>query len=259
MSDASYDFQQTVYIDRVKGRIRRNFRSSMWNSSTNQLNPSVGYEIFDGQQYARIKPHADNTSDLYKPSENNPEMYLYTSANREFLDHLLTPTNLPIYYSLGFVFPYRQRSELRSLTALRAKHDSFLWRKPRGGEMELLLTGKGPRLSEELRVRPDWQGAVTSLKVHHDDQPFFSMEIEYDQSSTPRMPTTWAYTSYVPGSFTKCRLQSYEFETALDDELFRIPFEGMKIIVKDRRYYQVNPDGTLVLHPRNFRPDGQLR
>jgi hypothetical protein len=243
-NDVAYDEHETIWVDLTVGRLRRHVdgQTFMHGGGMDKFRPSVEHQIFDGKAVGFVDPRTENESAVYRPSSTQPELVIHSDGE---LQRMLPISDSPILASIGIFVPYWKRKEVTSI--LDNAQNSLLYvfpATPSPTAREVSLRARGPKEgdTEEWCIRPDLASAPTSIRVFNSGKPRLIVEVEYNGDSPP-MPKRWTATHFgdrsTPDFIKVSDLVSYEPNAEVTEEMFTIPIEGKKVIVKDGKMYRV--------------------
>lgn len=260
VTDHVYEELRTLWVDLESGRFRRDIRGqSFMRGGIDAFRPDYESQIFDGKSVGLETLHKENTSEIYTPSETQPELTLFTAGE---LRVMLTPDDIPALSALGICIPFWKRKEAASLLDDAVANPSY-FSVSKGKSSDLLLRASGPRQGdfEEWRIPPDSLSAPASVRVFDVGKPWFVVDIEYGLTQDAAWPKSWTFNRLLDRQATDLTRRTVvlkvERNPQFPQDVFEIPLAGKRVIIKDQQLYRQGEDG--VLQPFQFpRPGSRV-
>ena len=109
-NDVTFPTRTEYMIDFPKGKIRKERREHILHEPLAEFCPRTRIQLFDGKKVTLYEPREENTSELYTPSENQPELLLYKEKGGTRF--ILRTDDYPILFAHGLPPAYNAVIEI---------------------------------------------------------------------------------------------------------------------------------------------------
>jgi hypothetical protein len=261
--DESYPLRFALSVDFDKGFVRNEEASWILNGSNGKFQPYKRVWLYDGDVARRLEPRVENTSEVYTPSEYQPELYLNSEKQTRamFLNH----TEYPVFFACGVVGAVR---DIAPGTLRLPPYKDFLRLQGRGriGERSCVILRTAPEtglpLYRDYWVDADRGGAILRYTVWSHDRILFQTDIEYEEGQPGGWrPKRWVEALYEGGSIWRAEnleVTEWSLNPEIPPKEFQVQLRPGMIVNdnRDNKFYRVDTDGQ-TLNELAFRRDGQ--
>lgn len=121
--DSTIEFKLTVVIDTTGGRARRVHDGAVYAVYALDFHKEWHVDLFDGKEFIFFQPRARNTSAVYTPAPEQPDVRLY---GKTYIRRFIEQQEDPIFYPIGFIPLRRTPIDFKTLRVPQDLHPKYL-------------------------------------------------------------------------------------------------------------------------------------
>jgi hypothetical protein len=193
--DVSFPKRMAYAFEFSTGKVRKEQRDHILNISLGAFVPKTQYILFDGKTTKIHTPRAENTSELYTPSEAQPDLWVYPTGTHFVLDQ----NDYPILFAHGYPHFYNRAIDPVGYFE-RPLQPSVLRFHQRGaiGDRACVIVRSVQEagkygLFDEFWVDLERDGAILRWQAYSRGRVYIRHEIRYRQAERHWLPESWQF------------------------------------------------------------------